>query len=103
MPQPDYKLLIIQDLPHTSERAQQFSTYQWPGLLRHLRQMLIADAPMEEGPSPPCYDSSFQVYLLLLFVIIVCYYKRHKLFLVFVISNVSTCREMYPENVQANL
>lgn len=32
-----------------SERALEFSTYQWAGLLKHLRQMLIADAPMEEG------------------------------------------------------
>ena len=27
----------------------EFSTFQWAGLLKHLRQMLIASAPMEEG------------------------------------------------------
>ena len=49
VPQPEYKLLSVRDLPHTSEVAQQYSTYQWQGLLKHLTQMLIADAPMEEG------------------------------------------------------
>ena len=29
----------------------EFSTFQWAGLLKHLRQMLIASAPMEEGMS----------------------------------------------------
>jgi len=32
-----------------SETAKDFSTYQWHGLLKHLRQMLIANAAMEEG------------------------------------------------------
>jgi len=32
-----------------SQQARDFSTFAWPGLLKHLRQMLIADTPMEEG------------------------------------------------------
>lgn len=46
---PDYKLLTIKNIPQMSAAAQEFSTYQWHGLLKHLRQMLISDAPMEEG------------------------------------------------------
>ena len=46
---PSYKLATIRAIPHVSERAADYSTYQWPGLLRHLRQMLVASAPMEEG------------------------------------------------------
>ena len=32
-----------------SSASMQYSSYQWPGLLKHLRQMLIANSPMEEG------------------------------------------------------
>ncbi|XP_013394040.1 tubulin delta chain isoform X2 [Lingula anatina] len=46
---PDYKLLSLLNIPQMSEAALQYSAYQWPGLLKHLRQMLIANAPMEEG------------------------------------------------------
>lgn len=49
VPQPEYKLLTIKNIPQISEAAMQYSTYQWQGLLKHLRQMLIADAGMEEG------------------------------------------------------
>ncbi|XP_076452877.1 tubulin delta chain-like [Babylonia areolata] len=49
VPHPDHKLLTIRNIPQVSERAMEFSTFQWAGLLKHLRQMLIASAPMEEG------------------------------------------------------
>lgn len=53
VPHPDYKLLTVKNIPQMSAAAQEFSTYQWHGLLKHLRQMLISDAPMEEGWSAP--------------------------------------------------
>lgn len=28
-----------------------YSTFSWPGLLKHLRQMLISNSKMEEGES----------------------------------------------------
>lgn len=49
VPHPDHKLLTIRNIPQISQRAMEFSTFHWPGLLKHLRQMLIASAPMEEG------------------------------------------------------
>ncbi|XP_067668133.1 tubulin delta chain-like [Haliotis asinina] len=49
VPHPEYKLLTLKNIPQMSERALEFSTYQWHGLLKHLRQMLVADAAMEEG------------------------------------------------------
>nr|KAG5692475.1 hypothetical protein BaRGS_005021 [Batillaria attramentaria] len=48
VPHPDHKLLTIRNIPQVSDRAMEFSTFQWTGLLKHLRQMLIASAPMEE-------------------------------------------------------
>ena len=47
--QPEYKLLGVRSIPLMSDKSIQFSTYEWHGLLKHLTQMLIADAPMEEG------------------------------------------------------
>ncbi|KAL8596900.1 hypothetical protein ACOMHN_065849 [Nucella lapillus] len=49
VPHPEHKLLTIRNIPQVSQRAMEFSTFQWGGLLKHLRQMLIASAPMEEG------------------------------------------------------
>ncbi|XP_033747640.1 LOW QUALITY PROTEIN: tubulin delta chain-like [Pecten maximus] len=49
VPHNDYKLLTVKNIPQMSEAAMTFSSYQWHGLLKHLRQMLIADAAMEEG------------------------------------------------------
>lgn len=46
---PAYKLASVKCIPHISERSMAYSTFLWPGLLKHLRQMLIADAAMEEG------------------------------------------------------
>ena len=48
---PAYKLATIRCIPHVSDRSADYTSYQWPALLRHLRQMLIAKANMEEGPS----------------------------------------------------
>lgn len=50
-PHPDYKLLSIRSIPQMAETSLAYSSYTWPGLLKHLRQMLIADASMEEGKS----------------------------------------------------
>ncbi|KAK7087673.1 tubulin delta chain-like [Littorina saxatilis] len=49
VPHPEHKLLTIRNIPQVSERSMEFSTFQWTGLLKHLRQMLIASAYMEEG------------------------------------------------------
>ncbi|XP_052245705.1 tubulin delta chain-like [Dreissena polymorpha] len=32
-----------------SDSSKDFSSFNWPGLVKHLRQMLIANAAMEEG------------------------------------------------------
>jgi hypothetical protein len=49
VPHPAYKMTTVRSIPHVSDRSADYTTYQWPGLLRHLRQMLIASSPMEEG------------------------------------------------------
>lgn len=46
---PAYKLVSVKNIPHISEQSMAYSTYVWPALLKHLRQMLIADAALEEG------------------------------------------------------
>jgi len=46
---PAYKLVTIRSIPHVSDRSVDYTSYQWPSLLRHLRQMLVAKATMEEG------------------------------------------------------
>lgn len=46
---PAYKLVTVRSIPHVSDRSVDYTSYQWPALLRHLRQMLIAKATMEEG------------------------------------------------------
>ncbi|XP_073239406.1 tubulin delta chain-like [Porites lutea] len=48
-PHPEYKLMTLKNIPQMAEKSLAFSTYTWSGLLKHLRQMLIADASMEEG------------------------------------------------------
>lgn len=48
-PYPDYKLLSVKNIPQMPERSHAYSRYLWSGLLKHLRQMLITDAPTEEG------------------------------------------------------
>lgn len=46
---PEYKLLNVLNIPHMSRTSLAYSAYTWPGLLKHLRQMLISNARMEEG------------------------------------------------------
>lgn len=45
----EYKLLSLSAIPHMSSSSLAYSSFTWPGLLKHLRQMLIANARMEEG------------------------------------------------------
>ncbi|NXG03198.1 TBD protein, partial [Sakesphorus luctuosus] len=49
VPHPEFKLLALRNIPQMPENCLAFSTFSWPGLLKHLRQMLIASAHMEEG------------------------------------------------------
>ncbi|XP_039526762.1 tubulin delta chain isoform X2 [Pimephales promelas] len=46
---PEYKLLSLSNIPQMSSTSLAYSVFNWPGLLKHLRQMLIASARMEEG------------------------------------------------------
>lgn len=46
---PEYKLLSLCTIPQMSSSSLAYSTFSWPGLLKHLRQMLISNAKMEEG------------------------------------------------------
>ncbi|KAH9109441.1 hypothetical protein LEN26_012856 [Aphanomyces euteiches] len=46
---PGYKLLNVMLLPHLAQRSRDFSVHQWPGVLKHLHQMQIANAGMDEG------------------------------------------------------
>nr|XP_060612772.1 tubulin delta chain [Anolis sagrei ordinatus] len=49
VPHPEFKMLGIRNIPQMSENSLPYTTFAWPGLLKHLRQMLIANAKMEEG------------------------------------------------------
>ena len=49
VPHPEYKLVSARSIPQIAESSFRYTTYQWPALLKRLRQMLIANAPMEEG------------------------------------------------------
>jgi tubulin delta len=40
---PSYKLLTIRDVPLIPPKSVAFSTHNWNGLLKHLKQMSIAD------------------------------------------------------------
>ncbi|KAM6945952.1 tubulin delta chain [Aplochiton taeniatus] len=46
---PEYKLLTLCSIPQIASSSMAYSTFSWPGMLKHLRQMLIANAKMEEG------------------------------------------------------
>ncbi|XP_056330417.1 tubulin delta chain [Danio aesculapii] len=46
---PENKLLSLCNIPQMSSTSLAYSVFNWPGLLKHLRQMLIASARMEEG------------------------------------------------------
>ncbi|NXU94667.1 TBD protein, partial [Xiphorhynchus elegans] len=49
VPHPEFKVLALRNIPQMPEGSLAYSTFSWPGLLKHLRQMLIANAKMEEG------------------------------------------------------
>ncbi|XP_019950489.1 tubulin delta chain [Paralichthys olivaceus] len=46
---PEYKLLSVSTIPQMPSASMAYSTFSWPGLLKHLRQMLISNSKMEEG------------------------------------------------------
>lgn len=46
---PEYKLLSMCTIPQMASSSIAYSTFSWPGLLKHLRQMLISNTKMEEG------------------------------------------------------
>lgn len=51
VPHPEFKMLGLRNIPQMSEHSLAYSTFTWHGLIKHLRQMLIANAKMEEGAS----------------------------------------------------
>ncbi|XP_075760814.1 tubulin delta chain isoform X2 [Pelodiscus sinensis] len=59
VPHPEFKMLGLRNIPQMSENSLAYSTFTWPGLIKHLRQMLIANAKMEEGgfKDPALYTS----------------------------------------------
>ncbi|DAZ98348.1 TPA: hypothetical protein N0F65_007155 [Lagenidium giganteum] len=46
---PGFKLLDLKIVPQMPQRSKQFSTHTWAGIIKHLRQMQIANSPLEEG------------------------------------------------------
>ncbi|XP_008306674.1 tubulin delta chain isoform X2 [Cynoglossus semilaevis] len=46
---PEYKLLSVSTIPQMPTSSIAYSAFSWPGLLKHLRQMLISNSRMEEG------------------------------------------------------
>ncbi|CAL8350938.1 unnamed protein product [Lota lota] len=46
---PEYKLLSVCSIPQVASSSMAYSVFSWPGLLKHLRQMLISNTKMEEG------------------------------------------------------
>ena len=48
-PSPNFKMLSVKSIPQMPERSHAYTRYLWSGLLKHLRQMLLCDAPIEEG------------------------------------------------------
>uniref|UniRef100_A0A2K5EPL7 Tubulin delta 1 n=1 Tax=Aotus nancymaae TaxID=37293 RepID=A0A2K5EPL7_AOTNA len=59
VPHPEFKMLSVRNIPHMSENSLAYSTFTWTGLLKHLRQMLISNAKMEEEgfKDPALYTS----------------------------------------------
>ncbi|XP_051850083.1 tubulin delta chain isoform X1 [Antechinus flavipes] len=49
VPHPEFKMLGLRNIPQMSENLLAYTTFAWAGLLKHLRQMLISHAKMEEG------------------------------------------------------
>ena len=48
-PHPDYKFLSLKSIPQIPEGSHAYTRFLWIGLLKHLKQMLVTDAPIEEG------------------------------------------------------
>ncbi|XP_034404217.1 tubulin delta chain [Cyclopterus lumpus] len=46
---PEYKLLSVCTIPQVPSVSMAYSTFSWPSMLKHLRQMLISNTKMEEG------------------------------------------------------
>ncbi|XP_076433740.1 tubulin delta chain isoform X3 [Peromyscus maniculatus bairdii] len=59
VPHPEFKMLGVRNIPQMSENSLAYSTFTWAGLLKHLRQMLISSAKMEEEgfKDPALYTS----------------------------------------------
>lgn len=59
VPHPEFKMLGVRNIPQMSENSLAYSTFTWAGLLKHLRQMLISGAKMEEEgfKDPALYTS----------------------------------------------
>ncbi|XP_011523173.1 tubulin delta chain isoform X1 [Homo sapiens] len=59
VPHPEFKMLSVRNIPHMSENSLAYTTFTWAGLLKHLRQMLISNAKMEEEgfKDPALYTS----------------------------------------------
>ncbi|CAL1571918.1 unnamed protein product [Knipowitschia caucasica] len=60
---PEFKLLSLCTIPQMPSSSIAYSTFAWPGLLKHLRQMLVSNTRMEEGIDwqvrpPSNYDRS---------------------------------------------
>ncbi|XP_063258894.1 tubulin delta chain isoform X2 [Prinia subflava] len=49
VPHPEFRMLGLRNVPQMPESSLPYSAFSWPGLLKHLRQILIANAHMEEG------------------------------------------------------
>ncbi|XP_038615826.1 tubulin delta chain [Tachyglossus aculeatus] len=49
VPHPEFKLLGLRNIPQMAEKSLAYSSFTWAGLIKHLRQMLISSAKMEEG------------------------------------------------------
>ncbi|XP_036369090.1 tubulin delta chain-like [Octopus sinensis] len=48
-PHPEYKLLMVKKTPQVSEKVAAYNSDTWTGLLKHLRQMQLADSATDEG------------------------------------------------------
>ena len=48
-PHPNYRFLSIKSVPQIPDRSHAYTADLWPGLLKHLRQMLVTNSPTDEG------------------------------------------------------
>ncbi len=48
-PTPSHKIVSLKTIPQIPEGSHAYTRNLWPGLLRHIRQMLITNSPIEEG------------------------------------------------------